>query len=150
MVLQDHGLLCYLLLDENGYLKNLKSSLVGFTNAGYLSDSHKARSQISYVFKCNDIAISWHSRKQTITAASSNHVEILVLHKTSWECIWLKSMIQDICKPLQIIIKLRKLNGPIWRQCIIYYLSLGRLYKGRQNQTYFPKVIFHTWITKEG
>jgi len=34
--------------------------------------------------------------KQTITATSCNHVEILALHEASWECIWLRFMIQYV------------------------------------------------------
>ena len=34
--------------------------------------------------------------KQTLTATSSNHSEILALHETSHECIWQRSMIQHI------------------------------------------------------
>ena len=34
--------------------------------------------------------------KQTITATSSNHVEIVAIHEASGECILLRSMTQDI------------------------------------------------------
>ncbi|KAK8505395.1 hypothetical protein V6N12_067362 [Hibiscus sabdariffa] len=57
---------------------------------GYLSDPHNARSQTGYVFTYGDTAISWHSMKQTITATSSNHAEILAIHEASRECVWLR------------------------------------------------------------
>ncbi|XP_056688167.1 secreted RxLR effector protein 161-like [Spinacia oleracea] len=41
-------------------------------------------------------AISWRSMKQTIAATSSNHSEILAIHESSHECVWLRSVIQDI------------------------------------------------------
>ena len=70
--------------------------MLGYINAGYFSDPHKGRSQIGYVFNCNGIAISWRSVKQTMVVTSSNHLEILTIHEASYECIWLRSMIQHI------------------------------------------------------
>lgn len=34
--------------------------------------------------------------KQTMVAISSNHSELLVIHKASRECNWVRSMIQHI------------------------------------------------------
>ena len=70
--------------------------MLGYANAGYLSDPHKSRSQIGYVFNCNGTVISWRSVKQTMMVTSSNHSEILAIHEASRECIWLRSMIQHI------------------------------------------------------
>ena len=78
------------------YSKESKQQLLGYADAGYLSDPHKALSQTGYVFSCNGAAISWKSIKQTMVATSSNHSEILALHEASHECIWLRSMIQHI------------------------------------------------------
>ncbi|XP_074297334.1 secreted RxLR effector protein 161-like [Silene latifolia] len=58
-----------------------RENLVGFADAGYLSDSHNARSHTGYVFTCGGTAISWRSMKQTIMATSSNHSEILSIHE---------------------------------------------------------------------
>ncbi|XP_056697613.1 secreted RxLR effector protein 161-like [Spinacia oleracea] len=60
-----------------------KEDLIGFADAGYLSDPHNARSQTGYVFTCGGTAISWRSMKQTIAATSSNHAEILAIHEAS-------------------------------------------------------------------
>ncbi|KAM1848657.1 hypothetical protein ACFX14_012762 [Malus domestica] len=70
--------------------------LVGYADAGFLSDPHKARSQNGYVFTNGDTAISWRSTKQTLVATSSNHSEIIALHEASRECSWLRSMIHHI------------------------------------------------------
>lgn len=72
------------------------TQLVGYADAGYLSDPHKARSQTGYIFTCSDTAISWRSVKQTLVATSSNHSEILALHESSRECVWLRSVIKHI------------------------------------------------------
>ncbi|XP_057247501.1 secreted RxLR effector protein 161-like [Beta vulgaris subsp. vulgaris] len=45
-----------------------KEDLIGFADAGYLSDPHNARSQTGYVFTSGGTAISWRSMKQTIAA----------------------------------------------------------------------------------
>ena len=55
------------------YSKESKQQLLGYADAGYLSDPHKAQSQIGYVFSYNGAAISWKSVKQTMVATSSNH-----------------------------------------------------------------------------
>ena len=78
------------------YSNKYKEKLLGYANAGYLSDPHKARSQTEYVFNYNGTAISWRSVKQTMVTTSSNHSEILAIHEASRECIWLRSMIHHI------------------------------------------------------
>ena len=78
------------------YSKAVEPKLLGYANAGYLSDPHKARSQTGYIFTYGNTAISGRSVKQTMVATSSNHSEILAMHETSRECVWLRSMIQHI------------------------------------------------------
>jgi hypothetical protein len=78
------------------YRKDTKSNLVGYVDAGYLSDSHKSRSQSGYLFTYGGTAISWRSTKQILTATSSNHTELIALYDTGVECVWLRSMIQYI------------------------------------------------------
>ncbi|KAK9079311.1 hypothetical protein SSX86_000982 [Deinandra increscens subsp. villosa] len=78
------------------FTKQPKTSLVGFADAGYMSDPHTGRSQTGYLFTNGGTAISWRSVKQTITATSSNHAEILAIHEASRECVWLRTVIQHI------------------------------------------------------
>lgn len=52
------------------YSRESKQQLLGYADAGYLSDPHKGRSQTGYVFNCNGTAISWRSVKQTMVATS--------------------------------------------------------------------------------
>ena len=82
------------------YSNESKSELIGYADAGYLSDPHKARSQTGYMFTCGDTTIFWRSIKQTLVATSSNHAEIIAIHEASRECVWLRSMthhIQEMC-----------------------------------------------------
>ena len=78
------------------YIKNPCDVLIGFADAGYLSDPHKRRSHTGYVFTMGNIAITWRSTKQTLVAASSNHAEIIALHEAVRECVWLRSIIKHI------------------------------------------------------
>ena len=55
------------------YSKESKQQLLGYADAWYLLDPHKAQSQIGYVFSCNGTVISLKSVKQTMVATSSNH-----------------------------------------------------------------------------
>ena len=80
------------------YSRHSQSELIGYADAGYLSDPHKGRSQTGYLFTFGSTAISWRSTKQTISATSSNHAEILALHEASRECVWLRSLTQHIMK----------------------------------------------------
>ena len=41
------------------YSNNSKQELIGYADAGYLSDPHKAKSQIGYVFTNRGTTISW-------------------------------------------------------------------------------------------
>ena len=40
------------------YSRGSKQEMIGYTEAGYLSDPHKARSQTGYVFTCGGTSIS--------------------------------------------------------------------------------------------
>ena len=78
------------------FQRNLDSNMIGYTDAGYLSDPHNARSQTSFVFLHGGTAISWKSSKQTLVATSTNHSEIIALYEASRECVWLHRMINHI------------------------------------------------------
>ena len=88
----------------NIYFVIFVEQLIGYADAGYLSDPHKDLSQTGYLFTYGGTAISWRSTKQTIAATSSNHAEILALHEASRECVWLRSLIQHIQEECNISI----------------------------------------------
>jgi hypothetical protein len=69
------------------YLHCSNPQLVGYANASYLSDPHKGRSQTGYLFTYGNTVISWRSVKQTISATSSNHSEIIAIHEANRECV---------------------------------------------------------------
>nr|CAD40421.3 OSJNBa0065J03.17 [Oryza sativa Japonica Group] len=78
------------------FKKNQDSTLIGYTDASYLSDPHNARSQTGFVFLQGGTAISWKSSKQTLVATSTNHSEIIALYEASRECVWLRRMVNHI------------------------------------------------------
>ncbi|XP_048622674.1 secreted RxLR effector protein 161-like [Brassica napus] len=78
------------------YTNRRKESLVGYADAGYLSDPHNARSQTGYVFIHGGAAVCWRSTKQSLVATSSNHAEIIAMYEASRELVWLRNMTNHI------------------------------------------------------
>ena len=106
------------------YPNGSKPQLVGYADAGYLSDPHKGRSQSGYLFTYGNTIISWRSVKQTISTTSSNHAEIIAVHEVSHECVWLRSVIQHIHENcgLSSIIKVQRYYTKIM---LLVSLKLG-------------------------
>lgn len=84
------------------YPKNMKCQMIGFADACYFSAPHKDCWQTGYIFTIGSTTISWCSQKRNTTfsqseappdlgvfrsvtfmVTSSNHAEIIVLHKES-------------------------------------------------------------------
>jgi hypothetical protein len=80
------------------YSRNQDPILLGYTDAGYLSDPHNGRSQTGFVFLQGGTAISWKSSKQTLVSTSTNHSEIIALYEASRECVWLRRMVNHIAQ----------------------------------------------------
>ncbi|PHU09516.1 ACT domain-containing protein ACR5 [Capsicum chinense] len=78
------------------YSKDCSPDLIG--HVGYLSNPHKTRSHIGYVFIWGGTAISWRYTKQSIIATSSNHAEIITIHEASREYVWLRpGLLSEVC-----------------------------------------------------
>lgn len=79
-----------------------KLDIAGYTHISDVYDPHKICSQKGYVFTYNNTVISCRFIKQNFVATFSNHSDILALHESDRECIWLRSSliyhIQSICK----------------------------------------------------
>ena len=84
------------------YSKTLDPQFFGYADAGYLSNPHKSRSHIGYIFTYGNTVISRRSVKKTMVVTSSNHSEILSMHEAIQECVWLRSMIQHIKKSCEL------------------------------------------------
>jgi hypothetical protein len=78
------------------YQFNEDKSMIEYTDAGYLSDPHNARSQTGFVFLHGGTTILWKSSKQILIATSTNHSKIIALYEASRKCVWLRRMINYI------------------------------------------------------
>ena len=132
------------------YSKESKQQLLGYADAGYLSDPHKARSQIGYVFSCNGATISWKSIKHTMVATSSNHSEILTLHEASRECIWLRSMIQHIQASCGLPFSKDNPTTLFEDNAACIAQIKGEYIKGDKTKHIFPKLFYTHELQKNG
>jgi hypothetical protein len=66
-------------------------SLIGYADAGYLSDPQNGKSQINFVFLHGGTSILWKSCKHILIGTSTNHSEIIALYEAARECVWLQS-----------------------------------------------------------
>lgn len=83
------------------YKKCDKPEITGYADYGFRTDVAAGKSQTCYIFLKNGAPISWKSTKQTVTATSTNHAELLAFHEATRECVWLRTMehiIVDQCK----------------------------------------------------
>jgi hypothetical protein len=78
------------------YPKNQDMGLIGYADAGYLSDPHNSKSQICFMFLHGGVTISWKFCKQTLINTSTNHSEIIALYEAARECAWLRRVINYI------------------------------------------------------
>ncbi|XP_076912528.1 secreted RxLR effector protein 161-like [Bidens hawaiensis] len=117
---------------------------------GYFSDPHTGRSQTGYLFTYGGTAISWPSVKQTITATSSNHAEIIAIYDASQECFWLRREIQYIRGSCGIS---SKEEGPTVlhkdNTACIAQLKNGYI-KGDRTKHILPKFFFTHDLQKSG
>ena len=74
------------------YHKTNHAKIQGFANSGFRIDMSAGKSQTSYIFLKNGAPISSKSTKQTVTATSTNHAELLAFHEAARETVWLRTM----------------------------------------------------------
>lgn len=85
-------LFCYLRGTEDlglHYTKQGPGTIIGYADVGYKSDVVSGRSQSDYLFLQNNAPIYWKSVKQTVTATSTNHSELIAFHAATREAVWL-------------------------------------------------------------
>lgn len=74
------------------YHKTDHPEIQGFADSGFRTDLNAGKSQTGYIFLKNGAPISWKSTKQTVTATSTNHAELLAFHEAARETVWLRTM----------------------------------------------------------
>ena len=81
------------------YTKEGALEIIGYADADFKSDEKSGRSQTGYIFHKNNAPISWKSMKQTVTATSANHLELIVFHEATMEAVYMVTHhAQDITK----------------------------------------------------
>ncbi|XP_049414865.1 uncharacterized protein LOC125877681 [Solanum stenotomum] len=76
------------------------SSLVAFSDAGWISDPDDSHSQHGFALFYGGNLISWSSRKQKVVARSSTEVEYRALAFATTELIWVQQLISELHSPL--------------------------------------------------
>ncbi|XP_047255213.1 secreted RxLR effector protein 161-like [Capsicum annuum] len=132
------------------YTNKASPDLVGYVDAGYLYEPHKAQSQTGYVFTYGGTAIAWRLTKQFIVATSSNHAELIAIHEASRECIWLRSVVHPIKERfgLKFDIKVPTDIFEISAACIAHLKE--DFIKGDRTKHISPKLFFTHDLQKNG
>ena len=74
------------------YRNDTNGEITGYADSGFKTNEVTGKSQTGYTFIKNGAPISWKSAKQTVTATSTNHAELLAFHEASREAVWLTTM----------------------------------------------------------
>jgi hypothetical protein len=61
------------------YTRKPHLKIEGYVDAGHMSDLTSGKSQTGYVFLVNGTAVSWKSKKQTLSPQSTNHSELIAV-----------------------------------------------------------------------
>ncbi|CAJ2645977.1 unnamed protein product [Trifolium pratense] len=81
------------------------STLIGYSDSDWCGDITDRRSTSGYVFKFNNAAISWCTKKQAVTALSSCEAEYIAGTFAACQAIWLNSVMIEIkCEPVKPLI----------------------------------------------
>lgn len=72
------------------------SSLLAYSDVGWISDKDDSRSQYGFAVFHGNKLISWTSRKQRVVARSSTEAEYRALAYTSAEILWINQLMRDL------------------------------------------------------
>lgn len=81
---------------------NKRCLLRGYSDASFNYESD-AKSVTGYAFTSAGGAISWGSRKQSLTALSATEAECLALTETIQEAVWLRTLLEELKLPQDTI-----------------------------------------------
>jgi len=84
------------------FRKSENRETTGYADSGFNTDEVAGKSQTGYIFLRDGAPVSWKSVKQTVTATSTNHAELLAFHEASREAVWLRTMEGIITKQCKI------------------------------------------------
>jgi hypothetical protein len=69
------------------YKKCQNQKITSYADSGFKMDEVAGKSQTGYIFIRDGAPISWKSVKQTVTATSTNHAELLAFHEAAMEAV---------------------------------------------------------------
>ena len=84
------------------YMKVENQETIGFAYSGFKIDEMVGKSQTWYIFIRDRAPILWKSVKQTVSASSTNHAELLAFYEAAREAIWLRTMELIMMKQCEI------------------------------------------------
>ena len=86
--------------------KSEVNELIGYSDSDWCGDLTDRKSTSGYVFKFNDAAISWCTKKQPVTALSSCEAEYIAGTFATCQALWLDSVMKElkceVMKPLTL------------------------------------------------
>ncbi|XP_059066100.1 secreted RxLR effector protein 161-like [Cryptomeria japonica] len=85
--------LCY---QGNSTRSSRSISIRGYVDADWAGDIDRRRSTSGYVFTVNGGAISWISKRQSVTALSTTEAEYMASTHACQEVVWLKRLCSDV------------------------------------------------------
>jgi hypothetical protein len=72
------------------------SVLIGYSDSDWCGDITDRKSTLGYVFKFNNVAISWCTKKQAVTALSSCEAEYIAGTFAACQALWLDSVMKEL------------------------------------------------------
>ena len=81
------------------YKANVSSEIHAYSDADFAGDRDSRKSTTGFVFTCASGAVSWRSKKQSLTAQSTVEVETIALSVSVRELLWMKKILLDFQLP---------------------------------------------------
>ncbi|PHT93718.1 hypothetical protein T459_01600 [Capsicum annuum] len=79
-----------------------RDGVIRYVDSDFVGDHDKRSSLIDYVFTIGGCAISWKITLQTTVALSTIEAEYMAITEAFKEVIWLKGLLRELSKDLQI------------------------------------------------